>query len=265
VRVDRRKMMTAFGCNLVIAVSALFSVNLLPVPRGEADLSVFLMVTLGGWIPKDGGLFGFFLHGLLLSIPFLINLLLFSQVFTEDWDCVSTYVFTRNGSRTRWYRNKCVELFLYLFASYAFQLAASFFIGLFAFGFSIGQLNHLLCTMAYLFSLGFGVQLLYLLAANIMSLLAGHALAPLFLWVFHMPLFLLLYASLPEKLLRFWPSAQFIFSLHDIPSLRDITLQSIESAGGMSWAYSFLYLVLGVTVTAVIGLKRLNKGDLLAK
>ncbi len=237
-------------------IIALFQVVRLPNDIGDIYFGLFGGVAAGE-LPDTISI-------MLYVCPLLVQLFLFANIISEEKDRAAVYLFTRSYSRVVWFRQK---LFLAFICSILFSLFM--YTGVFILSYIMGI--KLICYDKFI-----GIIILLLLTAglnhavfvigvNMLSIRIRHTFAFIVAWLIHTPgqLIATLVPKTASDIVMFYPSAQSIIVLHDLPNLAQLYPEFfIGSIKGFTLLFSTVYNVGLIAGVVCLGIFLIRRTDL---
>lgn len=240
----------AFG-----AVAALFALN-----AGAENVEQVVLIALGGLAGEEISIIGL----ILFALPILGQLMFFSGIVGRDLDRAAALIFTRSFSRKRWMAHKLFAGFLCALLFYAAAVLAAAAVPL-LFGVSAAGVKTLLAACgALLLTAGLsGAGFVTLANALCLRMKQNAAfLITLLAYMLAQPLFIILGGAWGGWLIKLYPSAQALGSLHDIPALAFAAPEFFEYAlDGFTITFTAVYQILFISVVAAVGVRLADNGD----
>ena len=247
-------------CYIIIIsiIIAIYSYNYLSIYENQ-DMETFFIVSFGNIIP-----FGSFniLHIIVVLLPVLVQLYLFSDILSSDFQIISVYVFTRLNCRAKWLFNKYLIIFLCIIVSYILQFITIIIFGLIS-GLSISSFNNLIYLMIILFIILTLSSMIYLTICNLLALKIKQHLSFFAIWGAYC--FFLLISTNLKNLLDNWvikllPTSQFILAWHDDRILNQFyNGMFVYKIDGFSLTFSYIYIIIILVITLIIGMFYIEK------
>lgn len=240
----------AFG-----AVAALFALN-----AGAENAEQVVLIALGGLAGEEISIIGL----ILFALPILGQLMFFSGIVGRDLDRAAALIFTRSFSRGRWMAHKLWAAFLCALLFYAAAVLAAVAVPL-LFGVGPAGVKTLIaaCGVALLTAGLCGAGFVVLANALCLRMKQNAAfLITLLAYLLAQPLFIVLGGACGGWLIKLYPSAQALGSLHDIPALAFAAPEFFEYAlDGFTLPFTAVYQILFLSVVAAVGVRLADNGD----
>ena len=232
---------------------------------GNSILAYSLLTFGGPQINERTDIFTFIVG----IVPPFVLLYVFSDLMRQDCEISCTYVFTRYGSRKKWFLQKMLQLFLQIFITFLLLFLSATLLGL-VFGLKVSSFSGpafqaycglLFCNVGALFVLAF--------LQNVLSLWYGSTpsfLAAAILYLLGVFLAFLLYSKNPggNLALSFFPSTCQMYLWHDDVSVPQM-VHMIQPTPftGLHLAGSYGIIALESLLIGFVGCHFFEKSDLI--
>lgn len=190
---------------------------------------------------------------------FFILLIFSGNIMREDIDCSYVYTFSRNASRTAWFKKKYISILINCAVFYAVQLLTMLIYSLMTGG-TVESLASLLFAILAIIVCRYMMDILFIVIANIISLKASSIASIFIVWAVHTPLFIATSAAFNSGswLLALFPAGHQAIPLHEIKYINQ-ELLSIAPISNFTLWVTLLYIGICYVAVSIVGVRIIKK------